>query len=313
VCESESTIAYVGNGGSMFIFQAQYEENDSATPNILTTTATVTTSVGEIIQTTTGGIDGGRAAQIWGGYNDVKLRQSITLTNAIQYNVKAWVRYEDLDSNPNVQFLLAGSNIGYYPLTSSYELIEFNFTNSGTGSKTFEITLNTDHLSGFATIDNVIVTPTALVSTYCSENFGYYEELDSCSKELVWYDNEDFAQGINYASGFKNRMRISAARQNPNYLKSEFSKTLNGDVSSINSLKIRKTWEFTIEASPEFIWDRMSCMTGVSNIEYDGVNMCSADETEITPTWDRNSRLAAGNIILLPAYEYVVNRSYNCP
>jgi hypothetical protein len=54
-------------------------------------------------------------------------------------------------------------------------------------------------------------------------------------------------------------------------------------------------------------------MTGVSNIEYDGVNMCSADETEITPTWDRNSRLAAGNIILLPAYEYVVNRSYNCP
>jgi hypothetical protein len=108
-------------------------------------------------------------------------------------------------------------------------------------------------------------------------------------------------------------MRISAARQNPNYLKSDFSKTLNGDVSSINSLKIRKTWEFTIEASPEFIWDRKACMTGVSNIEYDGVNMCSADETEITPTWDRNSRLAAGNIILLPAYEYVVNRSYNCP
>lgn len=313
VCQDESTIAFIGNGGSMYVFQSQLENNTYATPNILTTTASVTTSVGEIIQTTTGGIDGGRAAQIWGGYNDVKLRQSITLTNAIQYNVKAWVRYEDLDSNPNIQFLLAGSNIGYYPLTSSYELIEFNFTNSGTASKTFDITLNTDNLSGFATIDNVIVTPTADLSTYCSENFGYYEELDSCSKELVWYDNEDFAQGINYASGFKNRMRISAARQNPNYLKSDFSKTLNGDVSSINSLKIRKTWEFTIEASPEFIWDRMACMTGVSNIEYDGVNMCSADETEITPTWDRNSRLAAGNIILLPAYEYVVNRSYNCP
>ena len=313
VCESESNIAFIGNGGSMYVFQAQLEGNTSATPNILTTTATVTTSVGEIIQTTTGGIDGGRAAQIWGDYNTVKLRQSITLTNGVEYNVKAWVRYEDLDSNPNVQFLLAGSNIGYYPLTSSYELIEFNFTNSGSGSKTFEITLNTDNLSGFATIDNVIVTPASLVSTYCSESFGYYEELDPCSKELVWYDNEDFAQGINYASGFKNRMRISAARQNPNYLKSDFSKTLNGDVSSINSLKIRKTWEFTIEASPEFIWDRMASMTGVSNIEYDGVNMCSADETEITPTWDRNSRLAAGNIILLPAYEYVVNRSYNCP
>jgi hypothetical protein len=313
VCQDESNIAFIGNGGSMYVFQAQLENNTSATANILTTGASVTTSVGEIIQTTTGGIDGGRAAQIWGDYNTVKLRQSISLTNAVQYNVKAWVRYEDLDSNPNVQFLLAGSSIGYYPLTSSYELIEFNFTNIGSGSKTFEITLNTDHLSGFATIDSVVVTPTADLSTYCSENFGYYEELDPCSKELVWYDNEDFAQGINYASGFKNRMRISAARQNPTYLKTDYSKTLNGDISSINSVKIRKTWEFTLEAVPEFIWDRMACMAGVSNIEYDGVDMCSADETELTIIWDRNSRLASGNITLLPSTEYIVNRSYNCP
>ena len=313
VCESESNIAFIGNGGSMFIFQAQYEEGNSATPNILTTTASVTTSVGEIIQTTTGGIDGGRAAQIWGAYNTVKLRQSIALTNGVQYNVKAWVRYEDLDSNPNVQFLLADNNIGYFPLTSSYELIEFNFTNVGSGSKRFEVTLNTDNLSGFATIDNIIVTPLSLVSTYCSENFGYYEELDSCSKELVWYDNEDFAQGINYASGFKNRMRINGARQNPSYLRSDFSKSLNGDVSFINSIKFRKTWDFSIEAVPEFIWDRLASMAGISNIEYDGVEMCSAEETELNPTWDKNSRLASGTIVLLPKGEYVVNRSYNCP
>ena len=313
VCQDESNIAFIGNGGSMYVFQAQLEGGTFATPNILTTSASVTTSVGEIIQTTTGGIDGGRAAQIWGGYNDVKLRQSITLTNGIQYNVKAWVRYEDLDSNPNVQFLLNTSNIGFYPLTSSYELIEFNFTNVGSGSKTFEITLSTDNRSGFATIDNVVVTPTANLNTYCSESFGYYEELDPCSKELVWYDNEDFAQGINYASGFKNRMRIIAARQNPTYTKSDFSKTLNGDVSSINSIKIRKTWEFTLEAVPEFIWDRVASMSGISNIEYDGVAMCSADETELTIVWDKNSRLASGNITLLPASEYVVNRSYNCP
>jgi hypothetical protein len=313
VCQDESTIAFIGTLGGITVFQAQLENNTSATPNILTTTATVTTSVGEIIQTTTGGIDGGRAAQIWGAYNTVRLRQSITLTNGVEYNVKAWVRYEDLDSNPNIQFLLADNNIGYYPLTSSYELIEFNFTNSGTGSKRFEVTLNTDNKSGFATIDNIIVTPTADLSTYCSESFGYYEELDPCSKELIWYDNEDFAQGINYASGFKNRMRINAARQNPSYLRSDFSKSLNGDVSFINSIKFRKTWDFSIEASPEFIWDRMASMAGISNIEYDSVEMCSAEETELNPTWDKNSRLAAGTITLLPKGEYIVNRSYNCP
>lgn len=313
ICQDESTIAFVGNGGSIYLFQGQLEDNTSSTPNILTTTAPVTTSVGEIIQTTTGGIEGGRAAQIWADYNIVKLRQSITLTNGVEYNVKAWVRYEDLDSNPNIQFLLAGSNIGYYSLTSSYELIEFNFTNSGTGSKTFEITLNTDNKSGFATIDNIIVSPTANMSSYCSESFKYYEELDSCEKELVWYDNQDFAQGINYASGFKNRMRINAAFQNPTYVKSDFSKSLNGDVTFINSLKYKKTWEFAIEASPEFIWDRMASMAGISNIEYDGIEMCSGDDTELNPLWDKNSRLAAGSIILLPKGEYIVNRSYNCP
>jgi hypothetical protein len=309
----ESTISYIGDGGSIYVFQAQYETNNFATPNILTIDDFVTTSVGEIIQTTNGGIDGGRAAQIWGAYNTAKLRQNITLTNGIKYNVKAWVRYEDLDLNPNVQFLLAGNNLGYFPLTSSYELIEFNFTNSGTGSKTFDITLNTDNQSGFATIDNIIVTPESLVNTYCSENFGYYEELDSCSKELVWYDNEDFAQGINYVSGFKNRMRINAALQNPSYLRSDFSKSLNGDISFINSIKFRKTWDFSIEAVPEFIWDRLASMAGISNIEYDGVEICSAEETELNPLWDKSSRLAAGTIVLLPKGEYIVNRSYNCP
>jgi hypothetical protein len=41
--------------------------------------------------------------------------------------------------------------------------------------------------------------------------------------------------------------------------------------------------------------------------------MCSAEETELNPLWDKSSRLAAGTIILLPKGEYIVNRSYNCP
>jgi hypothetical protein len=57
----------------------------------------------------------------------------------------------------------------------------------------------------------------------------------------------------------------------------------------------------------------MASMAGISNIEYDGVEMCSAEETELNPAWDKNSRLAAGTITLLPKGEYIVNRSYNCP
>jgi hypothetical protein len=34
VCPTEGTIAFIGDGGSMYLFQAQYENDSFATPNI---------------------------------------------------------------------------------------------------------------------------------------------------------------------------------------------------------------------------------------------------------------------------------------
>lgn len=308
---------FAGDGGSnVYVYQAQLETNTQyPTPNIITAASAETTSLGEFLAENNG-IGGSRALNIWSN-PAVSFQQSLTVSNATIYNFKVYAKFDGISTNNQLQINLGSQNLGLHPasdLTTDFQLIEFNFTSTVTGSQNLVIKYVTDDFESFATIDSIILrTSSSITEQYCSENFGYYEELDPCEKELVWYDNEDFANGINYGSGFKNRMRINAARQNPTYLKSEYFKTVNGSISSINSINIRKTWDFSIEAVPEFIWDRMAGMIAVSNIEYDAIEMCSADETELTPTWDKNSRLAAGTITLLPKGEYIINRSYNCP
>jgi hypothetical protein len=307
---------FSGDGGSnIYIYQAQLEtDTGHPTPNIFTTSGAETTSLGEFLAENNG-IGDSRALNIWSNPN-VSFRQTINVSSGVTYNVKLYAKFDGISTNNQLQINLGTQNLGLHPasdLTTDFQLIEFNFTSTVTGSQNFIIKYVTDDFQSFATIDYMIFTLASdITNQYCSENFGYYDELDPCDKELVWYDNEDYANGINYGSGFKNKMRISAEFQNPTYIKSDYSKTINGSISSINSINIKKTWDFSIEAMPEFIWDRMASMIATSNIEYDGIEMCSGEETELNPTWDKNSRLASGTITLLPKGEYIINRSYNC-
>lgn len=146
----------------------------------------------------------------------------------------------------------------------------------------------------------------------CSEWMKYSPELNGCAKELVWYDSEDSAMGINYLSGFKNRVRLQGQLQNPNYIKEDYVKVLNGEISFINALKVRKTIDLSLDSMPEFMWDRMAMMIGVSNIEYNGVELCSSIDSEITINYDKNTLLYSGSVLLSPKGEYIVERSYNC-
>lgn len=146
----------------------------------------------------------------------------------------------------------------------------------------------------------------------CSEYMKYTQEVDGCLKELVWYDSEDVALGINYASGFKNKVKVKAQLQNPNYIKEDFVKTSNNGVNFINSSKVRKTQELSIDSIPEFLWDRLSQCLALSNIEYDGATLTPSLDSEIAINYDKNTLLYSGTITLSPSEEYIVNRTYNC-
>lgn len=146
----------------------------------------------------------------------------------------------------------------------------------------------------------------------CSEYMKYTSELDPCLKELIWYDGEAIAMGINYASGFKNKVRVKAQLQNPNYIKEDFVKTTNDGVNFINSSRVRKTQELSIDSIPEFLWDRVAQCLGISNVEYNGVLLAPSTDSEVSINYDKNTLLYSGSVTLSPKEEYVVNRTYNC-
>ena len=148
--------------------------------------------------------------------------------------------------------------------------------------------------------------------TLISEQFTYNPIIDSCLKELIWYDNTDYAMGIDYSTGYQNVIRVKAQLTNPQYEKIDYTKSLDGDVSNITAGKIRKTIELSLDALPEFIWDRISTMILVSNISYDGVSLCSGESTEINTQPDKNSRLISGTILLYPEGEFIAEKSINC-
>jgi hypothetical protein len=146
----------------------------------------------------------------------------------------------------------------------------------------------------------------------CSEDMKYTSELDPCMKELIWYDGEDVAMGINYASGFKNKVRVKAQLQNPTYTLESFVKTTNNTINFISSSKVRKTQELSIDSIPEFLWDRISQCLAISNVEYDGQELAPSTDSNISISYDKNTLLYGGSVTLSPKEEYVVSRTYNC-
>lgn len=296
--------------GSNTFWGFQNELGDFATPYIATTNATVTTSLGEFLGSNTTGVNGGRCLRMWVDTNvtNTELSQNVSFVAGTQYTIRFYAKLDAVYGNDFVN--VNGTTIA---LTStSWEQKEFTFTQGSTGIFSVPMRYLNDENYGFVSIDEFEIFETGSLLPICSEDMKYTEELDGCLKELVWYDSEDVALGINYASGFKNKVRVKAQLQNPNYIKEDFVKSLNGKTSFINSSKVRKTQELSIDAIPEFLWDRISQCVAISNIEYDGQELTPSIDSEIAINYDKNTLLYSGNVTLSPKGEYIISRTYNC-
>ncbi len=297
-------------GRNLTIKNVQQELGSLSTPHILTTTTVVTTSLGEFLGSNTTGVNGGRCLRMWIDTNttNTELSQNVSFVAGTQYTIRFYAKLDAIYGNDFVN--VNGTSI---TLTStSWEQKELTFTQGSTGIFSVFMRYSNDANYGFVSIDEFEIFETGSLLPICSEDMKYTEELDGCLKELVWYDSEDVALGINYASGFKNKVRVKAQLQNPNYIKEDFVKSLNGKTSFINSSKVRKTQELSIDAIPEFLWDRISQCVAISNIEYDGQELTPSIDSEIAINYDKNTLLYSGNVTLSPKGEYIISRTYNC-
>lgn len=315
-------VAYNGDGTSgIIVWGTQLEAGVLVTPVIATGAAPVTTSLGEIIQDATGGIEGSRCALTWFSGAGTSLDQSITLAANTQYVVRLWAKNTDTDLYQEGVAVLKVQLDGVVQtgtLTDTYQLFEFEFTTDGTPDNLLRIYNEASNSYGFMSVDNVQLFLADDYSVSCSEDFTFSETVptDTCYKELVWYDNSDRTDvfGIDYTSGFVNRMNIEARLLNASYIK-ELSYELDGTDTQINSYTLRKFWDLTFEQIPEYIWDRIATMAGVSNIELGTVLLATNDESgEPTISWDlvSKSRLASGSMKISPKGEKIAERSINC-
>jgi hypothetical protein len=306
----------INETATIYAWGSQLEIGANTTPYIPTNTTQVTTSLGEFLESTTGGFYGDRAMQIWadGGSSETYFSQSIAMISGEEYTLKVNAKIVDSETLPTIQYKIGSGAWAstLWALATNYNEYVTTFIAPSTGTLAIQFKYTNNGNYGFAMIDNVLVVATEDILTYCSEDFKYTNEPNPCVKKLVWYDNEDSAMGINYASGFKNSMRVQAQLQNPNYIKEDYVKVLNGETSFINAIRVRKTQDLSIDSVPEFIWDRMATMMGVSNIEYNGVELCSSADSEISISYDKNTLLYSGSVTLSPKGEYIVERSYNC-
>lgn len=144
--------------GSYYLWGFQEELGLYPTPYIPTTTAAVTTSLGEFLQDATGGIDGGRAFKLWadvGGITYISQSRALTTTN---YIFKAWAKIVDTGvTNPKIGLVINGVDVGRSAvLTTTYQWIEIPFSATA-GTYAESIFYENDEVYGFAMIDNVSI------------------------------------------------------------------------------------------------------------------------------------------------------------
>lgn len=142
----------------IFAWQGQIEEGLFITPTILTTNATVTTSLGEFLQDATGGPDGSRAMKLWadvGGITFASQTRTLATTN---YVFKAWAKIIDTGvTNPKIGLVINGVDVGRSAvLTTTYQWIEIPFAATA-GTYAEAIFYDNDENYGFAIIDNVSI------------------------------------------------------------------------------------------------------------------------------------------------------------
>lgn len=265
---------------------------------------TLTPGTGTITQSTTGGIAGSRAVQMT---NDAFILQSALFTIGVTYTVSLWIK-RTVGASAQIQVNSNTTLLGIINATTDYKRYSFSFTATGSDSA---IAISSLTNGSTVLVDNVFISVDGEGIHY-SELFTYDKTNGICAPEIAWYDTLN-CFGINYESGFKNKMRVKDLNFATLFYPTEMTKTLNGLESSISRAEIKKQKTLNVTPVPEFIHDRLAVAIRHSNIEVGSEALCSVEETVYTPVdSETGSRLSAATIILGIEGEILAERSINC-
>lgn len=274
---------------------------------------------GTITQTVSGGLVSSRAVQLnlASGSSICELSQvpSPLMEVGGTYVLSLWAKQSGASSGMlSIGDGLTGNTFGSTVLTNTFKRYTFEFTYMlGQGNNIAITAFGSLFGANTITIDNMFLSQNG-EGVHYSDLFKYDKTGGVCAPEIVWYDSQDEVFGIDYESGFKNKLRIKDLNfQVPSYPTDDFVKTLNGLESSISRAVVKKQKTMNVTPSPEFIHDRLAVAVRHTNIEVDTIPYCSVEETIYTPVdSETGCRLKAAQVILGIEGEILAERSINC-
>ncbi len=175
VSNSPTNPAYLGDiTKGVYVWGGQLEASLQATPYIPTTSASVTTSLGEFLQDATGGPDRSRCLKMWVSISDTtQLIQNVNLVAGKNYTFRLRAKTDTLGGTDTLYvFGNGGTIIGQsLSITDEWAWYTFTYTASSTASTPIEFLYLNDAFYGFVYLDDISVsltTPSELseVRTY---------------------------------------------------------------------------------------------------------------------------------------------------
>lgn len=193
VSNANNTVSFTGNGTSgVYLWGSQFQLGSYATPYIVTTSASVTTSLGEFLQDATGGPDGSRCIKLWADNTSTTyFRQAVSIVSGSSYTVRFRAKLFDTATSGaiNIQVNGGGWNAVSGTLTSAWQWLSYTFTGGATSSQNIDFKYTNAGFYGFAMIDDVsisLTTPSELseVRTYNLDDscVAYEYELNWLNK-----------------------------------------------------------------------------------------------------------------------------------
>lgn len=184
-----TSASYAGSTASpaLYLWGHQMETGAAASPYIPTTSAAVTTSVGEFLQDTTGGPDGSRCLRIWSSIAGTPtLSQAVSLTSGLNYTIRFKAKIDDVYGSDVINIVVGAVGLADIDITEEWAWYSITYTAIATASTSVYFTYINDSMYGFASIDDVSISLTSPSELSEVRTYLLDDECTSYEYELNW-------------------------------------------------------------------------------------------------------------------------------
>lgn len=174
--------AYLGDITKFLYYGGTQVEIGDATPYIFTTTTAVSTTLGEITQSTTGGIEGSRCLKLWVNTGGATFHQGVNQVDGVTYTIRFKARVDVVYPNAYV----TGASDSVLINSTEWKTYSMQYVAIGTGNNDFYFDYSNDYDYGFVYLDDIEIFKTSYSLVTEERSFVYDFNCYNQKNEITW-------------------------------------------------------------------------------------------------------------------------------